>query len=309
MEGAGAVISGLEDLTAFVYEYSKTLIDGNPERKKRLDGQMEAIWESAKETELQGMPQRVMEAIGKEMLRIYLLPPDEQDVAIGMLAGSTIGTLGVMKTGAITGKLIADTGKKGAQVVRINTELAKRGIETSARAARVKTLETRVKLAQYTARSLDVIVNGFAESTLSYGLQKSIRWTATLLKSSKSTAEKIQAVDETIHETDEALKNSREPKQQAEIEEIREVLETEKEHLTKQTAPEVAKPADVPIARKPKTDTRNEPVPDTSKPDNVVAFRPRKSQNEAVAEKEGIQANPRTPPGRKSAERIPKHHH
>lgn len=98
MEGIGSVISGLEDLTVFVYDYSKSLIDGNTERKKQLDGQLEAIWDFIKGTELQNMPERVRESIGKELLRIYLLPSDEQDHALGNnFAGNVIGTLGVLK--------------------------------------------------------------------------------------------------------------------------------------------------------------------------------------------------------------------
>jgi len=120
------------------------------------------------------------------------------------------------------------------QTTRIQSELAKQGLETSARAARVKGLEMRVKMSKYGARSLDIIVNGFAESTLSYGLQKSVRSIATLLRSSKGTAEKIQAVDAGIRKTDEALKKSTNPEQQAEIAEVRETLETEKTQLVQE---------------------------------------------------------------------------
>lgn len=58
---------------------------------------MKEIWNSVKGTEFQGMPDRVMEVIGKEILRVYLLPSDEQDHAIGNFAGKTISTLGVLK--------------------------------------------------------------------------------------------------------------------------------------------------------------------------------------------------------------------
>lgn len=120
------------------------------------------------------------------------------------------------------------------QATRIQSKLAKQGLDKSARAARVKTLEMQVKMTKYTARSLDIIVNGFAESALSYGLQKSIRSIVVLLRSSKSTAEKIQAVDAGIRRTDEALKKSEIPEQQAEIAEVREVLETAKTQLVQE---------------------------------------------------------------------------
>lgn len=133
---------------------------------------------------------------------------------------------------------------------------------------------------------------------------------ALFLKSSKSTAEKIQAVDTTIHEADEALARSSNPEQQADIQAVKEVLEAEKTNLSGQAKSETPKTT-TPSNNRPRQG-HTEPVKkantaknDAPKDDNVVAFNPKKPQNETVVEKRETPTTSNTQATQKPIERMP----
>lgn len=194
------VLTSALDVSIFLLKFSASWYGINSQYKYEVHNQAQLIWNYVQEQKISGIWNQLWDILGSEMTKILNLPQKEQAKAIWNLSGNVIGYIATLQGSMMATQKVMDMWSKIARIESNLEKLNLKWLSQSQRSQKLALFFQEANQSKNLAKSLEVFLNGPAETLIwAYGV-KTYLASYELLKTSKAPAEAYEKLAQNILE-------------------------------------------------------------------------------------------------------------
>lgn len=200
VNGVKTVLTSALDVSIFLLKLSASWYGINSQYKYEVHNQAQIIWNYMQEQKLSWMWNQVVDILGTEMTRILNLPSNEQSKAIWNLSWNVIGYIASLQGTMMVSAKVMEMGGKVARIQSAIEKLNLKWLSQSQRAQKLSVFFQEASQWNNLAKTLEIFLNGPAETLIWASAMKAYLASYELLKSTKAPQTSYEKLAQNIVE-------------------------------------------------------------------------------------------------------------